>query len=562
MLDDDSLLQIFSQYQLQHEENWNLRIMWRKPAHVCRRWRHIIYNSCSYLDMRLILRNNSPLIDTLSHLPPLPLVIDYSDKTGTITRKDEDNVHVGLQRHGRVLRVALRAPSSSLRMWLKPMNKLFPRLGDLSLFSTTTEEAYLILPETLQAPKLRHLALHGIALPMGLPLLSSAIALSTLSLTHIGASCYFPPGHLVSQLRGLPHLEELSIGFATPLPLPSAELRTIHLPIPPVTLPTLKRFTFRGVGFYLDNLVAQVNAPLLERLSLTLFFQLDFTLVNLTEFTHRIEGFRCLISRVNFDKDGVSLDADHSESQGIGKLSLRVNCEPLDWQIDSATQVCSALGNVLSAVEKLTLDLDMDGMPSDWENTIDDNVDKLGLSQWHELLRQFLGVKKLHIGSSLTLELSEALGSVVGESVLELLPELEELEVHLEADRARKAFSEFVKNRESVRHPVRLLAAPISQADPRVPCAELEASADPEVPEVPCADPGVPCADPEVSCTNPEVARAYSEVHHIRDAKPFLKYMKYVGRPYRNQSIGLISICRTLLQAENQTFHSYYELRR
>ena len=547
MLDNDSLLEIFHQYQLQHGEDWNLQLTWRKPAHVCQRWRHLIYDSWSYLDMWLILRNNSPSIDTLSHLPDLPLVINYSaDKTGTITRKDEDNVHVGLQRHGRVLQVALRAPSSSLRMWLKPMNKLFPRLGDFSLFSTTIEEAYTIFPETLLAPNLRHLALHDIALPRGLPLLSSAIALSTLSLTHIRASCYFSPRDLVSQLRGLPHLEELSIGFATP----RAELRTIR--VPPVTLPTLKRLTFRGVGDYLDNLVAQINAPLLERLSLTLFFQLDFVLVNLTKFIHRTDGFRCLVARVNFNKDGVSIDADHYESQGIGKLSIRVNCEPIDWQIHSATQVCSDLGNVLSAVEKLTLDLDMDGMPSDWENTIDDNVDKLGLSQWHELLRQLLGVKKLHIGSSLTPELSEALGSVVGESVLELLPELEELEAQLEADRGRKAFSEFVENRKSVGRPVRLLAAPISQADPKVPSVELEARTDPEVPP----------ADPEVPCTDPEVPRAYSEVHHIVDVKPFLKYMKYVGRPYRNQSMGLISVCRTLLQAENQIFHSYYELRR
>jgi hypothetical protein len=492
-------------------------------------------------------------MDTLSHLPPLPLVIDYSDRTGTITRKDEDNVHVGLQQHDRVRRVALRASSSSLRMWLKPMNNHFPRLGDLSLFSTTIEEANLMLPETLQAPNLRHLTLHGIALPLGLPLLSSAIALSTLSLTHIGASCYFPPKQLVSQLLGLPHLEELSIGFAIPLPLPSAEEEMLPPPIPPVTLPTLRRLTFRGVGAYLDNLVAQINAPLLERLGLTLFFQPGFTLVNLTKFIHITEGLGCLVARVNFNKDGVSIDADHYEPQDTGKLSLRVNCEPVDWQIDSATQVCSALGNVLSIVEELTLDLDMDGMPSDWENTVDDNVDKLGLSQWHQLLLPFLGVKKLHIGSSLTLELSEALGLVVGGLVLELLPELQELEVQLEVDRTRRAFSEFVENRESVGLPVRLLAAPISQADPKVPCAELEVS---------CADPEVPCADPEVTCADPEVPRADSEVHHKIDAKPFLRYMKYVGRPYRNQAMGLISVCRTFLQAENQTFHSYYELRR
>ena len=38
-------------------------------------------------------------------------------------------------------------------------------------------------------------------------------------------------------------------------------------------------------------------------------------------------------------------------------------------------------------------------MPSDWENTLDNTL-------WHELLSLFIGVKKLHIGSSLTLEFS------------------------------------------------------------------------------------------------------------------------------------------------------------
>ena len=191
ILDNDSLLQIFSHYRLEDEDNWNLRLTWRKLAHVCRRWRYLIFDSWSHLDMCLLLTNDSPSIDTLSHLPPLPLVIDYSDRTRTMARKDEDNIHLGLQQHGRVRQVVLRAPSSSLRMWLEPMNKLFPRLGDLSLLSTTTEEMNLVLPETLQAPDLRRLSLHGIGLPKGLSLLSSTIALSTLSLTHIRSLLLF-----------------------------------------------------------------------------------------------------------------------------------------------------------------------------------------------------------------------------------------------------------------------------------------------------------------------------------------------------------------------------------
>ena len=482
ILDNDSLLQIFDHYRLEHEEDWTLRLTWRRLAHVCRKWRYLLYDSSFYLDMSLLLTNKSPSIDTLSHLPPLLLVINYSDIIRTIAREDEDNILFGLQRHDCVLRVVLQASSSSLRMWLELMNNHFPRLEDLSLLSTTIEEENPMLPETLQASGLRRLALHGIGLPSGLPLLTSAISLSTLTLTHIGAFCYFPPRHLVTQLQDLPHLEELSIGFAVPVPLPGSERELLPAPIPPVTLPTLRRITFLGVDVYLDNLVAQINTPLLEQLTLTLFFDLAFTLANLTEFIHRTEGLGCLVARVAFNKDGASINVGHYETRDIGKFSLRVNCEPLDWQIDSATLVCSALGKVLMTVEELTLDLDADEMPSDWEDALDS---MLG----YELLLPFIGVKKLHIGPLLTLELSQALHSVPGELVLELLPALQEFEVQLDIDHAKNLFSAFVETRKSVGRTVTLLAPSIPHEEPEVLHAE---------PELPHAEPEVPHANPEV----------------------------------------------------------------
>ena len=345
-----------------------------------------------------------------------------------------------------------------LRIWLEPMNKLFPRLGDLSLLSTTTDsETSLVLPKLLQAPKLHRLSLHGISLPKGLSLLSSTTALSTLSLTHIRQSSYVPPGHLVARLQGLPYLEELSISFAIPIPLPSSEGELLSIPITPVTLPTLRRLTFRGEDDYLDSLIAQINTPLLERLTVSLLFDLDFTLVNLTKFIHRTEGFRCLAARVIFNKDGASIDAGYNEQRIIENLGLHVNCKPLDWQINSAAQVCSALGKVLSSTEELTLDFDVDGMPSDWENSLDGML-------WHELLLPFISVKKLHIGSLLTLQLSQSLDLVAGGLVLELLPELEELEVQLEIGHSKNVFSLFVETRESVGRPVHLSIPPSQQA--------------------------------------------------------------------------------------------------
>jgi hypothetical protein len=409
-------------------------------------------------------------------------------------------------------------------MWLAPMNEHFPRLEDLSLSSMTTEEtssAALVLPETLQAPDLRCLSLHGIGLSKGLSLLSSAITLSTLSLTHIQDPCYFPPGHLVTQLRNLPHLEELSIGFAIPIPRPSNEGELLPAPIPPVTLPTLRRLTFRGVGVYLDSLVAQINTPLLEQLGLTLLFELAYTLANLTEFIYRTDGLGCPVARVTFNKDGPSLNTGFYEERVTGKVNLRINCEPLDWQLDSATQVCSALAKVLSAVEDLTLDVDVNGMPSDWENTVDNIL-------WHELLWPFIGVKKLHVGSSLTLQLSQGLQLAAGGLVPELLPELQELDVHLEIGHAYDAFSLFIETRGSMGRPIQLSASPILHAEPEVLHGE------------------------------PEVPRAAREVHR-KDTKALVESF---GGPYRNRAMKLISICRTFIQAQNQAFRAYDELKR
>ena len=407
--------------------------------------------------MHLCFTNDSPSLETLSHLPPLPLLIDYSDGIRTMARKYEDNIQLRLRQHGQcVRRVALRAPSSSLYTLLEPMNKLFPRLEDLSLLCTTTDDSSLVLPDKLQAPGLRHLALHGIDLPKGFPLLSSTIALSTLSLTDIGASCYLPPGHLVTQIQGLPQLEELTFGFAAFVtPISSSEEEPLPALIPPVTLPTLRRLTFLGVGDYLDDLVAQINTPLLEQLSLTLFFELAVALAKLTKFIQRTEGLGCLVARVILTKDGASIYADHDEQQGIGKLSLHVNFEPLRWQISSVILVCHALGDFLPIIEKLTLDVDEDGMPSDWENTHN--------MSWYALLLPFVGVKRLHIGSPLALKLAQALGSE-GKGLV--LPALQELEVSLKIDLARKSFSSFMETRKSMGHPVHL-SAPL-HADEKV----------------------------------------------------------------------------------------------
>ena len=450
MLNYDSLLNIFHHYRLEDVDRWNLRLAWCKLAHVCRRWRYLIYDSSSLLDMYLFLTNGSPILDSLAHLPPLPLVIDYRNMATTRVRQDELSILTGLQQRARARRIFLQVPSQHLGIYLAMINDLYLILEDLSLSSTSVEETSLVLPSTFSAPNLRYLELQGVGFPTELPLFTHFTTLTTLTLTRIPAPCYFHPGHLVTQLQGLLYLEELSIGFAVPIPLPSAEGELLPAPIPQVTLPTLKRLMFRGVAVYLENLIAQINAPLLERLIVTLFFEIAFTLVSLTQFIHTTGGLRCLSAKVLFKRQGASIVTDNGEYPSSGGLTININCEHLDWQIDAATQCCRALGQALSVIEDLTLNLDEDGMPSDWGDSVDSIL-------WHGLLLPFSSVKKLQIGSSLTFGLSDALKPDAAELDLNLLPELQKLEIQPDVNDANRAFSTFIRTRELEGRPVELL---------------------------------------------------------------------------------------------------------
>ena len=463
MLNHDALLNVFSHCRLEDIDGWNLRLAWCKLAHVCRRWRYLIYDSSSLLDMYLFLRNDSRTLDSLAHLPPLPIVIDCCNMATTRVQRDEPRILPALQQRGRVRRIFLQLPSPRLGIFLASMNGLYPILEDLSLLSATEEEANIVLPSTFCAPNMRHLALHGLGLPSGLSLSTSATTLVTLTLTRISAPNYFHPGNLVTQLQGLLYLEELSIGFAVPIPLPSTERELLPAPRLRVALPTLKRLMFRGVAVYLENLIAQIIAPLLERLIVTLYFELSFTLVALTQLILATGGLKChgLSAKLFFKRGGVSIIICNSESLSSGGLTVNVNCERLDWQVDAATQCCGALEKCLTAVERLTLDLDKNGTPSDWDDPLDSVL-------WRELLLQFGSVRKLQIGSSLVLELSDTLKSDAAESNSNLLPELQEFELHPEIHDASMRFSSFIETREREGRRVELLVPPSPERDRHV----------------------------------------------------------------------------------------------
>ena len=460
-LNDDILLCIFDNFRLDPMNSWNVRLGWRTLFHVCHSWRHFIYQSAFRLGMHILCTNGTPRADTLDHLPPLPLVVDYREdgtrrsKLVTISREDELGIYLALRMRDRIRRIVLQLPPLILHKSLTLMDESFPTLEHLSLSFTFGEITALTLPKTFLAPNLRHLTLHGIGLPKRLRFLSSVVSLVSLELTNIGAFGYFLPRLLVARLQSHPQLEELSIGFSHPKPRPSAEMEMLSKQGTPAAFPSLKNLRFRGTSAYLECLITQIRAPLLERLDITLFNQIAFALPHLSHFTDITEGLKLPTAKVFFGRDEVSVTtAPHSTIISDSPFILRVRCKQLDWQIDCAAQICSALIPALSGVEQLALDFYDPMMPTEWQN------DEIDGTAWNELLRTFVGVKRLHICGGLLKELSRALQDEVGLDP-GFLPDLRELVgesqwIHA-GHRFDTDFESFIDTRRVAGRPVQFL---------------------------------------------------------------------------------------------------------
>ena len=350
--------------------------------------------------MHIRCTNGSPIVDMLNHLPPLQLFLEYYGHP--LTEQDESGLYHALQLRDRVYRIDLSLPPSILHKVFVLLDGQFPILEHLSLkFSATSKNSPpLTLPKAFLAPTLRHLDLPSISPPRRLRVLTSTDTLVTLELNNIKTSSYFRPRLLVARLLYLPLLEGLSIGFSIPIPRPSRERELLGEQGAPVTLPSLKTLQFKGVGAYLESLVAQIRAPLLEQLSITLFNRITFALPHLSHLINITEVFKIPSAAVGFDHNEVDVTMLGSKS---ASLVFRVMCQPMDWKIDCATQICHTFIPEISSVEQLTLHHEYRKIPTEWRNRTIDSA------MWHDLLRSFIGLKELSVGNGLLEELSHAL---------------------------------------------------------------------------------------------------------------------------------------------------------
>jgi hypothetical protein len=91
---------------------------------------------------------------------------------------------------------------------------------------------------------------------------------------------------MVSGLSVLTRLEKLNIEFKSPQSRPDPKSRR---PRPPTRalLPTLTKCWFFGVAEYFEDLVAGIDAPVLDKLTITFFHQLIFDTPQVIHFISR-----------------------------------------------------------------------------------------------------------------------------------------------------------------------------------------------------------------------------------------------------------------------------------
>jgi hypothetical protein len=202
----------------------------------------------------------------------------------------------------------------------------------------------------------------------------------------------------------------------------------------------------KGADEYLEDLVAQINTPLLDKLAITFFQRLTFrNNPQVTQFISRTPKFKAHNkAQVHFyDREVWATLSQASD----GELKLGMSCSPSDQRLSSLAQLCSSSFPQahFSAVEHLYID----GFQRLWRNDIDK-------SQWLGFLHPFIAVKCLYISQGFVTRVAPALQDLVGERETEVLPVLQTLFLEETPPQipVQEFVGRFVAARQQTGHPI------------------------------------------------------------------------------------------------------------
>jgi hypothetical protein len=430
------------------EATWD----WHILAHVCQRWRQVVFASPLRLNLRILCTHRTPVRKNLDIWPSFPITIEYviSQINGT----DERNIVAALGHPARVCAISLRLTNRQLGKMVTVMQEQFPSLRHLFLVAHIPNSVPVsgISCEFLgrSAPCLKTIELYGIPFPALPTLLLSTSELVTLHILKIPQTGYIPPEAMVAALATLTRLRELYIGFRSPASRP------VRIHLPPVTrtvLPALTHFKFWGVRDYLEDFVAQIEAPGLDSIVISYFNQLvDFEVPQLWQFIDHSENLnKTMRCAVKFPLDnlvtftaGPTTHTPKFFGDFPRHIDIRIICEGIDWQVSHIAQALNQISAILSnmvhfAIGAYSVSPEPKGM---------DDI------EWLQLLRPFSSVRTLFVSRQFSGHVSRSLENIPAVMATEILPSLDMLCVE---DQPASSIRRFIAARSKSGRPVAII---------------------------------------------------------------------------------------------------------
>jgi hypothetical protein len=414
MLPDDVLLEIFDFYRKYVFRRFVCFVWpWHRPVHVCRRWRQLIFDSPRRLNLEILCTEKNTSRERLCIWPAFPIVIRPSLILRSLGPEGEENVIAALGHPDRVCYVTLRATHSELKKVVRLMQKPFPVLTHLTIFSSSSNGP--VVPSGLlggSAPRLKEFALSYVPFPALPTFLISTSNLVTLYLSGIPPTGYIPPEAMAVGLAPLTKLKALTISFQSV----SFHPDDIHPPhVTRVVLPALTSFTFRGACAYLENLVTRIDSPQLDQSHINYSDQpLDVPVAQLAKFLDRSIGPKLALFRhaqVRFFNNFFAF-AVHRHPL----LGGRISCTGINLQVSNIAHSFHRFSSTLSNLVHLKLVVE----PKEGRQL--EGTDDL---EWLVLLRQFSTIQSLYVSHDLAKPIALALENVSVEMVAEFLPSLD-----------------------------------------------------------------------------------------------------------------------------------------
>ena len=445
MLPGNVLLEIFDFYRgdpasiiaNSSSDRWR----WRTLTQVCRKWRNLVFTSPRRLDLRVVCSDTTPTRTSLDIWPPFPIIVICLTHLNTSCENGVENIMAALEHYDRTCEIyIMNINGSALEKLANVMNGPFPALTAFTLWASG-ESAPVFTEKFLGGsapPRLRSLNIRGIPFPTFPTFILSATYLVDLNLLDIPTPGHAPPDIMATCLAALPNLKHLTFGFRSPLSRPE---RTSPPPPKRAALSTLAHLSFSGVSEYLEDFLARIDTPLINRLVVAFFMDLVFDIPRLYGFARHMERSKPFKqAKIEFSGPVIKITFGSPT-----RFALEIRCERPDWQLSSIVQIFSRQLPILSHIERLEL------RESPWEYIRwkgDPDLDSL---LWLELFHLFIAVQSLYVPP-----IAAAFQKLTEGVAMEMFPVLRNivLEGFQPSGPVYETIRSFVAARQSSGHPV------------------------------------------------------------------------------------------------------------